>query len=151
VTCGAGKDDVDADDNDTFGVDCEWIRVGASVVPPLVLDMGAARAARNGSVNLTYRVELPNPDNAAAARSTFRLVDRKGRAASSTARFVLGGQVNVASLRVKLSRATRRRLARSRAGALTLIAQRVSLDPNSGLTGYQQFNAPVSIRRAGRR
>jgi hypothetical protein len=151
VTCGAGKDEVDADANDTFGVDCEWIRVGPSVIPPLVLDMGAARVARNGSVNLTYRVEFPNPDNAAAAHSTFRLVDRKGRAASSTARFVLGGQVNVASLRVKLNRATRRRLARSRAGALALIAQRVSRDPDPGSAGYQQFNAPVSIRRAARR
>ena len=66
VTCGGGRDDVDADDNDTFGVNCEWIRVGTSVVPPLVLDMGAARVARNGSVNLTYRVEFPNPDNAAS-------------------------------------------------------------------------------------
>jgi hypothetical protein len=115
--------------------------------------MGAARAGRNGSVKLTYRVKFPNPDNALASRSTFRLVDSKGRTASSTAQFVLGGNVNAAAVRVKLSRATRRRLARSRSGALALIAQRVSRDasPQSTASGYEQLNAPLKIRRAGKR
>jgi len=153
VTCGAGNDDVVADANDKAGVDCESIRVGVSVSPELVLDMGAARANRKGSVKLSYRVKFPNPDNALASRSTFRLVDSKGRAASSTVQFVLGGEVNVARLRVKLSRAMRRRLARSRSGALALIAQRVSRDarPGSAASGYKQFNAPVTIRRASKR
>jgi hemolysin type calcium-binding protein len=106
VTCGTGNDDVVADENDKAGVDCERIRVGSSGGPQLALDLGAARAGRTGSLKLTYRVAFPNPDNALASRSTFRLVDRKGRAASSAAQFVLGGNVNVAPLRVKLSRAT---------------------------------------------
>jgi hypothetical protein len=153
VTCGTGNDDVVADENDKVGVDCERVRVGVSGGPQLVLDIGAARAARNGSLALTYRVEYPNPDNALASRSTFRLVDRKGRAASSTAQFVLGGAVNVARPRVKLTRATRRRLARSRSGALSLIAQRVSREasPESTASGYEQFNVPMTIRRAGKR
>jgi Ca2+-binding RTX toxin-like protein len=149
VTCGAGNDDVVADQDDKAGVDCERIRVGLSGGPDLVFDKGTARASRTGSLKLTYRVEFPNPDNALASRSTFRLVDGKGRAASSTAQFVLGGDVNVARLRVKLSRATRRRLAHSRSGALPLIAQRVSRDasPGSAASGYEQFNAPLTIRR----
>jgi hypothetical protein len=153
VTCGAGNDDVVADENDAAGVDCERIRVGLASGPELALDMGAARAARNGSLKLTYRVRFPNPDNALTSRSTFRLVDRKGRAASSNAGFVLGGDANVASVRVKLNRATRRRLARSRSGALALVAQRVSRDAREGsmASGYEQFNAPVRIRRAAKR
>jgi RTX calcium-binding nonapeptide repeat (4 copies) len=153
VTCGAGNDDVMADENDTPRIDCERIRVGVAAGPELVLDMGAARAARTGSVRLTYRVQSQNPDNALASRSTFRLVDRKGRPASSTAQFVLSGNLSVAPLRVKLRSATRRRLARSRSGALVLIAQRVSRDaaPGSAATGYEQFNVPVTVRRTGRR
>jgi len=153
VTCGAGKDDVAADENDKAGLDCERIRVGLAGGPPLVLDMGAARAARTGSVRLTYRVEFPNPDNALASRSTFRLVDSSGRPASSTAQFTLGADVTFARLQVKLNRASRRRLARSRSGALSLIAQRVSRDatPGSTASGYERFNAPVTIRRARRR
>jgi hypothetical protein len=153
VTCGTGNDDVLVDANDNVGVDCERIRVGASGGPALALDMGPARSSRSGSVKLTYRVKFPNPDNALASRSTFRLVDRKGRAASSTAQFVLGGDANVAPLRVKLSRAMRHRLARSRSGAIPLIAQCVSRDasPDSTASGYEQFNVPVTIRRAGKR
>lgn len=153
VRCGAGNDDVVSDANDKAGVDCERIRVGRSAGPGLMLDMGGARAARSGYVKLIYRVEFPNPDNAVASRSTFRLVDGKGRKASSTARFLLGGDVNVARVRVKLSRAARQRLAHSRSGALPLIAQRVSRDASARSTasGYEKLNAPVTIRRAGRR
>jgi hypothetical protein len=153
VTCGAGDDAVVADANDTVAVDCERIRVGLSADPELVLDLGAARAGRTGTVKLTYRVAFPNPDNALASRSAFRLVDAKGRAASSTAQFVLGGDMSVARLRVTLNRATRRRLARTRSGALALIAQRVSrsADPESAASGYEQFNAPVTIRRERKR
>jgi hypothetical protein len=152
VTCGAGNDDVVADENDKAGVDCERVRVGLSAGPELVLDMGAARAGRSGSVKLTYRVKFPNPDNALASRSTCRLVDSKGRPVSSTAQFVLGGNVNAAPLRVKLRRATRRRLAHSRSAALPLVAQCVSRDasPDSA-SGYQQLNVPVTIRRASKR
>jgi hypothetical protein len=153
VICGAGNDDVVADENDKAGVDCETIHVGLADGPELVLDMGSARVARTGSVTLVYRVKVPNPDNALASNSTFRLVDSKGRAASSSAQFVLGGAANVAALRVKLSRTTRRRLALSRSGALPLIAQRVSRDasPEATASGYEKFNAPVTIRRAGKR
>lgn len=153
VTCSAGNDDVVADENDTVRVDCERIRVGLAGGPELVLELGAGRASRTGSVKLTYRVKFPNPDNALASRSTFRLVDSNGRAASRAAQFVLGGAVSAAPIRVKLSRATRRRLARSRSGALRLIAQRVSraAGPASTASGYEQFNAPVTIRRASRR
>jgi hypothetical protein len=153
VACGAGNDVVVADENDKVAVDCEKVRVGLAGGPELVLDTGAARAGRNGLLQLAYRVQYPNPDNALASRSTLRLVDRKGRAASSTAQFVLGGDANVARPQVKLSWAARRRLARSRAGALTLIAQRVSRDasPGSTASGYEQFNIPVTVRRAGKR
>jgi hypothetical protein len=152
VTCGAGDDVVTADADDTVAVDCERIRVGVSAGPELVLDMGA-RAGRSGTVPLVYRVRFPNPDNALSSRSTFRLVDGRGRPASSTATFVLGGQASVARLRITLSRAARRRLAHSRSGALALIAQRVSraADPGSTASGYEQFNSPVTIRRTGRR
>jgi Ca2+-binding RTX toxin-like protein len=153
VTCGAGDDDVAADANDKVAVDRERIRVGLAGGPELVLDMGASRARRDGSMTLIYRVQFPNPDNALASSSTFRLVDGKGRAASSSARFVLGAAVTVAHPRLKLSRAMRRRLARSRSGALRLIAQRVSRDATPGSTpsGYEQFNTPVMIRRASTR
>jgi Ca2+-binding RTX toxin-like protein len=153
VRCGAGNDDVVADENDTAGVDCERIRVGLSAGPQLVLDMGAGRAGRSGAVQVTYRVEFPNPDNALASRSTFRLVDSRGRAASTAAQFVLGGDANLARLRVTLRRVTRRRLARSRSGVLALIAQRVSrhASPDAAASGYEQFNVPVTIRRAAKR
>jgi hypothetical protein len=152
VTCGAGNDDVVADANDKVALDCERIRVGVSGSQQLVLDIGAARAGRSGLVALAYRVQHPNPDNALMSRSTFRLVDGNGRAASSTAEFVLGRDVNVAAVRVRLSRATRRRLARSRSGALSLIAQRVTRDarPGTSASGYEQINLPVTIRRAKR-
>jgi Ca2+-binding RTX toxin-like protein len=152
VSCGAGADAVAADPSDTVAVDCERIRVGLPAGPELVPDWGAGRAGRTGTVKLTYRVAFPNPDNALASRSSFRLVDAKGRAASSTAQFVLGGDANVARLRVKLNRATRRRLAHARSGALGLIAQRVSrsASPESAAAGYEQLNAPVTIRRGGR-
>lgn len=153
VTCGAGNDSVVADENDKVAVDCERIRVGPSAGPDLVLDRGAVRAGRSGWLTLIYRVEFPNPDNALASRSTLRLVDRKGRAASTTARFAVGPGVNAARPPVRLNRATRRRLARSRSGALSLIAQRVSRDtsPDTTASGYEQFNVPVTIRRAARR
>jgi hypothetical protein len=152
VRCGVGNDDVVADEDDKVGVDCERTRVGVSGSPQLVVDMGAARVDPKGSVALTYRVEFVNPDNALTSSSTFRLVDGKGRPASSTVQFVLGGNVNVARLRVKLRSAARRRLARSRSGVLPLIAQRVSRDASLGSTalGYEQFNAPVTIRRGNK-
>jgi hypothetical protein len=153
VTCGAGDDQVVADADDTVAADCERVRVGLSVTPELMFDSGAARASRTGTLKFTYRVKFPNPDNALTSRSSLRLVDGRDRAASSTARFVLGGDSNVARARVTLNRATRARLARSRAGALTLIAQRISRDarPGSAAAGYERFNAPVTIRRPGRR
>ena len=150
VRCGSGIDQVTADPGDRAGVDCEAIRVGLTGGPELVLDMGAGRASRAGSVQATYRVRFPNPDNAVASRSIFRLVDRLGRAASSSARFALGPTATVARLRVRLTRETRRRLARSRSGALALFAQRVSRDarPDTTIPGYTRFNVPVTIRRA---
>jgi hypothetical protein len=153
VTCGAGGDDVVADENDTVALDCERIRVGLSAGPELVLEAGTMRAGRSASVQFTYRVRFPNPDNALASRCTLRLVDSRGRAASSSAHFVLGGDVNVARARVKLNRATRRRLARARSGALVLIAQRVSrsTSPELAAAGYEQINAPVTIHRVSRR
>ena len=104
VTCGAGDDDVTADPDDTVAIDCERIRVDAAVPPGLVLDIGAARADRAGRVRLTYRLADPLPGNAVVSRSTFRFVDRRGRVVSSTARFVLGADVRVVRLKVKLSR-----------------------------------------------
>ena len=122
VMCGAGDDEVTADANDTTAVDCERVRVGGFGGPALVLESGARRAGRRGSLRLTYRAASVNPANALTSRSTLRLLDPQGRAASSTARFVLGRDATVARLRVTLHRATRRRLARSRSGALALIA-----------------------------
>jgi hypothetical protein len=142
-----------ADANDTVAVDCERIRVGLFAGPELVLEMGSARADGTGTVKLSYRVRFPNPDNALISQSTFRLVDTDGKAASSTARFVLGADAGAAAIAVKLNRATRRRLAGARSGALALIAQRVSRSaaPESAAAGYEQFNTPVTIRRNSRR
>lgn len=146
VTCGTGRDDVVGDVGDRVASDCEWLRVGFSG-PELVLVTSAARAARTGVVKLTYRVKLPSP-LAPTLRSTLRLVDRKGRSASSRAQFVLGGAANSATVRVRLNRTTRRRLARSRAGRLRLIARRVSrsVSPETD-TGYEQWQLPVTVRR----
>ena len=153
VTCGPGSDSVAADANDRIALDCERIRVDGYAGPQVVADTQVARADGDGIVRLTYRMQYPFHDIARASRTTLRLVDREGRAVSSSARFVLGGDAHVARLRVRLHRATRRRLARSRSGALRLIAQRVSRDAEEGATvpGYEQFNALVTIRRpAGR-
>jgi len=153
VTCGAGDDQVTADEADTVRVDCERVFAGSAVSPELVLDLGAARASHTGWLKVVHRVKFPNRDNALQSRSTFRLVDRTGRAVSSTVGFVLGVDADVAVQRVRLNRATRARLARSRSGALRLIAQRMSRDAraDSPATGYEQFNEPVKIRRARRR
>ena len=150
VTCGAGRDDVTADADDAVAVDCERVGVGRIAVPELVLDLGAARAARDGTVRATYRVRFPNPDNALASRSTLRLLDTRGRAVSSTARFVLGAAASTARVRVTLGRAARRRLARSRSGRLALVAQRVSRNAEAELAaaGYERVNVAVTIRRA---
>jgi hypothetical protein len=148
VTCGPGTDGVAADADDTVAVDCERVLIGLPGGPELVLDTAAARAGPKGSVALTYRVRFPNPDDASTSRSTLRLVDGQGRAASTTAQFVLGRGADVARPRVTLTRATRRRLARSRSGALVLIAQRVSRD---GDAGSDLSNVPVTIRRRARR
>jgi hypothetical protein len=53
---------------------------------------------------------------------------------------------------VRLRRATRRRLARSRSGELRLFAQRVSRDADaaSAASGYEIGNIAVRIRRAKR-
>lgn len=98
------------------------------------------------SVILTYRVAVPNPIPGGLTAGTVRLVDRKGRAASSTATFTIGAAAILARASVTLSRPTRRRLARSRSGALALVAQRVYRDAGAG-PGYAQFNARVTIRR----
>jgi Ca2+-binding RTX toxin-like protein len=153
VTCGPGVDEADADANDRVAIDCEHIRVDAYAGPQVVADAHVARADRGGLVRLTYRMQYPFHDIARASRTRFRLVDRKGRAVSSSTQFVLGGDAHVARVRVRLHRATRRRLARSRSGALRLIAQRVSRDAEAGapVPGYAQFNALVTIRRPARR
>ncbi len=146
VRCGAGVDQVRADLGDRASVDCEAIRVGVAGDSELVLDMGAARASRTGSLQATYRVRFPNPGNAVTSRSTFRLVDRLARPASSTARFVLGATATVARLRVRLTGDTRRRLARRRARAVRA-ARQPHATAGSTSTGYDRFNAPVRIRR----
>jgi hypothetical protein len=149
VTCGTGRDEVTGDAGDKVATDCELLHVGFSG-PELVLVTSAARAARTGLVKLTYGVKLPSRF-APTLRSTLRLVDRKGRSASSSARFVLGGEATGATVRVRLNHATRRRLARSHAGRLRLIARRVSRSASPETdTGYEQWQLPVTIRRPRR-
>jgi Ca2+-binding RTX toxin-like protein len=150
VSCGAGEDRAIADANDTVGIDCERIQVGLWAGPEVTQQLGAALADRAGRVAVIYRVRFPNPDNALASRSTLRLLDTNGQAASSIARFVLGAGVNVVRARVKLNRSARGRLARSRTGVIRLIAQRVSRDasPVAVVSGYELFNTPVTVRRA---
>jgi hypothetical protein len=143
VSCGAGRDEVIAEANDDVAVDCEEIRVGAASGPPLVLDHAIARARGNGSLTLTYRGAVANP----AATGTVRLVDRNGRSASSTVPFTIGAGQVLTRVKVTLTRATRRRLARSRSGTLALVAQRVYREADAAL-GYARFNARVTIRRA---
>jgi len=153
VTCGAGRDDVTADAGDRVALDCERVRVGAGGPSELVLDMGAGRADRSGGVKVGLRTRIPSAGDAATGRSTFRLLDRQGRTISTTARFGHGAGVDVVRLKVRLYSATRRRLARSRSGALALVAQRVSRDasPAATVPGYERFNTAVTIRRARRR
>ena len=153
VTCGAGNDRVTADPGDRTALDCETIHVGSTPRPELVFALGPARVRSTGVLNVTFRVKFPEAGSTDAARSTFRLLDRGGRTASSSVKFVLGGAANVAHVRIRLRRATRRRLARSRTGALHLFAQRVSRNALAELApaGYDRINAPVTIRRARRR
>ena len=150
VTCGAGNDRVTADAGDRTALDCETIHVGVAPRPELAFSLGPARATRRGVLNVTFRVKFPEAGSSDAARSTFRLLDGRGRRASSTARFVLGGAANVAHVRIRLSPATRRRLARSRTGAVRLFAQRVSRNVLAELApdGYERINARVTVRRA---
>lgn len=150
VTCGAGDDEVVADANDDVAVDCERVRLGAAVVPEIVLVTNSARADRNGTVRLTFKVKAPNPGNAATARSTIRLVDRSGVSASSTARFVLGGDANIVRLRVTLNQATRTRLAKRRTRSLPLLAQRVSrsTDPGPNAGASEKVHTPLMVTRA---
>lgn len=153
VTCGAGSDDVTADANDEVAVDCEHVRIGGAFVPEIVLATKSVRADRKGVVRLTFRLKAPSPGNAARASSTIRLVDRQGRAVSSTARFVLGADATTARVRVTLNQATRSRLAKARAGSLALIAQRVSRNPEPGplAGGSERFNLPFKVARPSRR
>jgi hypothetical protein len=101
-------------------------------------------------VRLTFKVKTPNPGNAATARSTIRLVDRSGVSASSTARFVLGGDANIVRLRVTLNEATRTRLAKRRTRSLPLLAQRVSrsTDPGPNAGASEKVHAPLMVTRA---
>jgi Ca2+-binding RTX toxin-like protein len=147
VRCGSGNDDVSAEANDRVAVDCEAIRVGGASGPPIVLDHAATRARRNGFVTLTYRGEFADPVGGGPAAGTVRLVDRTGRTASSTVAFSGAAGAPIANVRVTLNRATRRRLARSRSGALALIAQRVYREAGAA-PGYARFNAPLKVRRA---
>lgn len=154
VACGAGSDSVSADADDAIAVDCERVRVGSAVAgPQLSLATRTARADRRGALRLTYRAPQPAVLSFVTSRSTVRIVDRSGRTVSSAARFEVGGSRTVARARVTLSRAARRRLARSRSGALALIAQRVSRPGATAATtaGYERFNAPITIRRPARR
>ena len=146
VTCGSGDDEVLADANDDVAVDCERTRLGLAVAPQIVLATTSARADRNGMVRLTFRVKTPNPSNAATARSTVRLVDRRGVAVSSTTRFTLGGHANLVRLRVTLNQATRTRLLKARAGALALVVQRVSRSGEPGPTaGHERSHVPLRV------
>ena len=149
VRCGAGDDDVTAEANDKVAVDCEEIRVGQAAGPELVLAPAAARAARSGSVTVSYRVaSLTAVPPGGQPGGTVRLVDSNGRAASSMARYAIGAGASVARVRVTLSRAMRRRLARSRAGRLALFARREYRDGAATVPGYALFNAAMTIRRA---
>ncbi len=148
VTCGAGDDEVMADANDDVAVDCERIRLGLPVAPEIVLVTKSARADRNGVIRLTFRVRTPNPSNAATARSTVRLVDRAGLAASSTTRFTLGAKTNLVRLRVTLKQATRTRLLKARAGSLPLVVQRVSRSGDPGPTaGHERSHVALRVSR----
>jgi hypothetical protein len=151
VRCGDGDDDVVADENDKVAVDCERIRVEPAVSLALAIAVRTVRVSRAGSVRMTYRFSPPALGGP-TSRNTFRLVDRNGRAASSTAAFLLGASSAEARVRVRLRRATRRRLARSRSGELRLFAQRVSRDADaaSAASGYEIGNIAVRIRRAKR-
>jgi Ca2+-binding RTX toxin-like protein len=148
VSCGAGDDEVMADENDDVAVDCERIRLGFPVAPEIVLATKSARADRQGVVRLTFRVKTPNPGNAATARSTVRLVDRGGLAASSTTRFTLGAGANLVRLRVTLNKATRTRLLKARAGSVALVVQRVSRSGDGGpAAGHEQVHVPLRVAR----
>jgi len=146
ITCGTGIDDVLAEPNDKIAVDCEEARVGGAAGPKLALAPAAVRASRSGLVTFTYR-SAGNANTAAASLGSVRLVDRKGRAASSRAQVTFAAGATVARVRTRLSRPTRVRLARSRAGRLALFAQR-TYRGDAVPPGYALFNAPLTVRRA---
>jgi Ca2+-binding RTX toxin-like protein len=149
VTCGAGDDEVMADPSDDVDVDCERIRIGLLAGPDIVLVTKSARVDRKGTVRLTFRAKAPDAANAAAVRSTVRLVDRSGVSASSTARFVLGANAHLVRVRVTLNPATRTRLAKRRTRSLPLLAQRVTRGtqpgPNAGAS--EKAHVPFTVTR----
>ena len=147
VTCGAGDDRVTADPVDRVSLDCELASVRFSAAPATLVK--AARLSRTGIATFTLR--LAAPATAEAIRGTFRLLDAAGRPVSSRARFTLSKANAVARLRVRISAATRRRLARSRAGSLALIAERTSRPVDQASGGYERANTRVTLRRAARR
>ncbi|MEY2517423.1 MAG: hypothetical protein QOJ89_4781 [bacterium] len=147
VTCGAGDDRVTADPVDTVSADCELVSVRFHA-PPATLTTAARMSAAGVA---TYTLRLAAPASATAIRGTFRLLDGAGHPASSRARFALGPGSAAARLRVRIDAATRRRLARSGAGRLALIAERTSRPKDGASGGYERVDAPVTLRRPTRR
>jgi Ca2+-binding RTX toxin-like protein len=147
VTCGVGKDRVTADAIDRVAADCEVLEVGFATSPATLATV--ARMSRAGSAGFVLR--FAQPATAAATRGALRLLDTTGRPVSSRARFTLSKAGPVARLRVRLHAATRRRLARSRSGAVTLIAERTSRPTDLASPGYERINTRVTLRRGARR
>ena len=114
--------------------------------PGVALSPASVRASASGLVSFTYRVST-NANAAAASLGTVRLVDRKGRAASAVAQVTFAAGATVARVRTRLNRATRRRLARSRAGRLALVAQRTYREAGAP-PGYALWHTPLTVRRA---
>ena len=147
VTCGTGDDRVTADPVDRVSVDCELASVRFNA-PPATL---TTAARMNAAGVATYTLRLAAPATATAIRGSLRLLDAAGRPLSSRARFTLSKGSAVARLRVRISAATRRRLARSSTRKLAVIAERTSRPADDASGGYERVNAPVTLRRAARR
>ncbi len=150
VTCGAGRDDVTADADDAVAVDCERVGVGRIAVPSSCSTSAPRVPPATGRSGPPTGCGSRTPTTPWRREARCALLDTRGRAVSSTARFVLGAAASTARVRVTLGRAARRRLARSRSGRLALVAQRVSRNAEAELAaaGYERVNVAVTIRRA---
>lgn len=155
LRCGDGDDVAALDDADVAALDCEVAGAGL-FHRTVVIDARTVRASRKGVVRLTVRrIKVPPTVNEfeQPITGTLRLTDAAGRAVGTAAPFSLKLD-EAASVTVKLSAATRRRLVRAPGGRLALfgvrdVSQAVPTTPPSVAKG--RFAGAVTLLAPRRR